>query len=121
VKYLSWFSLEEIKDEEEFMAGTAFKFFKTQDGYNIGHVFPASLSSLDYIMLPFNLEYMALICLSIGEEGNTTRHLKAENKLHKGLIVSGCEIKRMLLSNLEKVFINPNPKYIVDDLPIKHK
>lgn len=84
-------------------------------------MFLSNLSGLDYIMLPFNLESMALMCLSIGEEGKTTRYLKAENKLHKGLIVSGCEIKRMLLSNLEKVFINPNPQYIVDDLPIKYK
>lgn len=116
---MSWISVEKIGDDEQFIAGTAFRFFETQEGLNIGHKFPINCNSMDYILLPFDnkAEYMALICLSVGEEGNTTRHLKIEHNLKGDPIVTGQEIKRMLLSNLEKIFVNPTPQYIIDDLP----
>ncbi|MDR3060712.1 MAG: hypothetical protein LBU57_01200 [Dysgonamonadaceae bacterium] len=112
-----WIPIKDIKDDDKFYRGTAFKLLPTEAGKKIGHSY--SEEGLEYIMFPFvgESEYMSLICLSVGEAGNTICNMKMADKW----FVEGREIKRMLLSDLDEVFINPDARYqVVGQEEIQH-
>ena len=110
-----WIPIEEVKDDDKFWKGTAFKLLPTEAGKKEGHYY--SEEGLEYIMVPFvgDSEYMSLICLSAGKEGNTICRMRITNA--GGYFVEGKEIKRMLLSDFDKVLVNPFPKYNITDPP----
>lgn len=109
----SWIPIEKVKDDDIFVRGTAFKFLPTEEGKKIGHYIPEN--GLDYILscVP-GKRVMHLICLSIGEEGNALLcELKENSRNSRG--VTGKEVKSMLMSKIQRVLINKNCTYIINN------
>ena len=106
---MSWMPIERLNNSDKIPKGVTFKLLPTKEGIAARNYIPEN--GLDYILIDLPEDYMCLSCLSEGEEGNTMSYLKK----HKDGYVTGKEVKRMLLDNVQKVLINLSPKYVIVD------
>ena len=106
---MCWKAIEKLRDDDKIGCGALIRFYDTDKAVAEG--VGLLVEPMDYILSPIygNSEYFQLVCLSAGEEGNIVCVLKCQ-----GRYTLGAEIKRMLVSGWYEVFINIEPKIIVD-------
>ncbi len=97
-------NIKDINDEYIVWRGTSFLFLPTKKGLECGCLIPNE--GLIYILASNGY----LVCLSSDEEGNISSHLDFGNNNY----AIGKEIKRMLLSDLQDVYLSQKVKYTVE-------
>ncbi|MFI3255508.1 MAG: hypothetical protein R3Y63_14415 [Eubacteriales bacterium] len=100
-------NIKDIDDEYIVWRGASFLFLPTKKGLECGVFIPNE--GLIYILASNGY----LVCLSTGEEGNIVSYLDFGEKPY----ADGREAKRMLLSDLQEVYISQKVKYTVDIAP----
>lgn len=106
---MAWILIDYLKDDERIYKGTCIWFYDTDKGLAEHCALPVNDIPLDYMITEAfgDGKHFQLTCLTEGEAGNITCVLKRENSTY---FVTGKEIKRMLQTDLYKIFINKRPK-----------
>ncbi|MFI3231542.1 MAG: hypothetical protein R3Y29_08360, partial [bacterium] len=103
-------NIKDINDKYIVWTGTSFLFLPTKKGLEFEVSIPKE--GLLYILASNG----SLVCLSTGEEGNICSNLDFGKKTY----VDGKEVKRMLLSDLQEVYISRKVKYTFEIVPFRN-
>ena len=101
---IKWIPVEDLQDDDIIPKGVALKILPTDEGIKLGNYIPSD--GLIYILVDLPGEFMCLSCISPGEVGNTMTYLRKQKNE-----VMGSELKKMMLDEIQRVFICFNPKY----------
>ncbi len=110
---MNWMLIDNIQDDEKIYKGACIRFYNTAKSLEEQCALPCGRDDfLDYIVTEIydNRKYFQFTCLTEGEVGNITCVLRRENG---NRFIIGKEIKRMLQSNLYKIFIHTQPKIVI--------